>query len=73
MADKLIPFRDAKREFERRYCEAVLHAAGGCVSVAARLADKDRRSFYELMDRTGVRPRGSAPAKSGPRVKKRSA
>jgi two-component system response regulator GlrR len=67
MSDKLVPFRDAKRDFERQYCQKALEISNGNIAVAARLADKDRRSFYELMHRSGVRKKGSSRNTPGPK------
>jgi two-component system response regulator GlrR len=48
------PFYQAKAEFEEAYVRRVLKEAKGNVSHAAKLADKDRKDFYSLMNRTGV-------------------
>jgi DNA-binding NtrC family response regulator len=56
--DLAVPLREAKErlveDFERAYVEAALTAAGGNVAQAARRAGKDRKSFWELMQRYGV-------------------
>lgn len=49
-------FRDAKRAFEARYVASLLKRCRGNVSEAARLARKDRKDFYDVIRRTGVRP-----------------
>jgi len=53
-----VPLRQAKEaliaEFERAYVEAALTAAAGNVSLAARRAGKDRKSFWELIQRHGL-------------------
>lgn len=65
MSAAFLPYRDAKREFDRDYCERVMEAAHGNISIAARLAQKDRRDFYDLLDRAGVRKKGTTRAKPG--------
>lgn len=65
MGDVLLPFRDAKREFERTYCQKVLKAADGNIAVAARIAGKGTSDFYDLLRRSGVREYGAAPKKPG--------
>ena len=51
-------FRRAKStlvaEFERKYLEEALAAAGGNIAQAARSAGKPRRAFFELMRKHGV-------------------
>jgi DNA-binding NtrC family response regulator len=51
-------FRGAKSalvaEFERKYLEEALAAAGGNIARAARTAGKPRRAFFELMRKHGV-------------------
>ncbi len=49
-------FRDAKLEFEKNYVVQALLITGGKVAVAARMAGKDRKDFYQLMKRHGIRP-----------------
>ena len=53
---RFMPFREAKREFERQYVTRLLRAARGNCAEAARIAEKDRKDFYDLMRRAGVRP-----------------
>jgi DNA-binding NtrC family response regulator len=54
------PFKEAKRhvvdQFERRYVEQALARSHGRVTAAARASGKDRRAFFELMRKHGVRP-----------------
>ena len=60
---ELLLFRKFKRECERQYVELLLRRVRGNCSEAARLADKDRRDFYDLMRRCRVKPgrfRGAA-------------
>ena len=51
----MIPnFQEARRHFERAYVRRVMRAAEGNITVAARIAAKDRKDFYELAKRCGV-------------------
>jgi len=54
--DPVPSFKEAKRAFEMRYVEVLLRRCGGNISRAARLAKKDRKDFYDVIRRTGVRP-----------------
>jgi two-component system response regulator GlrR len=47
------PYRDAKREFERTYYEALLRTSSGQISRAAKLAHKTRKEIYDAMKRLG--------------------
>jgi two-component system response regulator GlrR len=49
-------FKEAKRAFETRYVVGLLRRCGGNISRAARLAKKDRKDFYDVIRRTGVKP-----------------
>lgn len=49
-------FKEAKRDFERRYVTGLLRRCGGNISRAARLAKKDRKDFYDVIRRTGIDP-----------------
>ena len=55
-------FREAKRllvaEFERTYIQAALRATAGNIGRAARLSEKPRRVFYELMRKHNIRAAG---------------
>lgn len=53
----------SKRQFERAYLVAVLQETRGNVSEAARIAGKDRRDFYQTMDRNQVDPADFRPRK----------
>ena len=54
--DSIPKYKVAKKHFERRYTADCLARAKGNVSQAARLAGKDRKDFYKLMERTGLNP-----------------
>jgi transcriptional regulator with GAF, ATPase, and Fis domain len=65
-APEMVPsFKDAKRQFEKQYISHVLRASRGNISRAARLAQKDRKDFYDVMRRNGIDPR-SFRGRSGP-------
>jgi DNA-binding NtrC family response regulator len=53
------PFQELRKEllqrFETEYVESALRAAGGNVSMAARLAQIDRKLFWRLLRRTGAK------------------
>ena len=57
--ESVASFHHAKEQiigsFERQYVEALLIAASGKVSHAAKLAGMSRASFYELLARTGLK------------------
>ena len=53
-ATPLLPFAQAKREFESRYVRRVLDASGQNIGAAARLASMDRSNFRRMMKRLGV-------------------
>lgn len=55
--DKVPSFKEAKRHFERQYISQVLRASHGNISRAARLAQKDRKDFYDVMRRNGIDPK----------------
>jgi two-component system, NtrC family, response regulator GlrR len=55
-AEEVPSFKDAKRAFETRYVVSLLTRCQGNISRAARLAQKDRKDFYDVIRRTGVDP-----------------
>jgi two-component system response regulator GlrR len=55
-AEQVPSFKEAKRAFETRYVVGLLRRCGGNISLAARLAKKDRKDFYDVIRRTGVDP-----------------
>jgi two-component system response regulator GlrR len=50
----VLPYRDAKAEFERAYYERLMRTTKGNVSMAAALAKKTRKEIYEALRRTGL-------------------
>jgi two-component system response regulator GlrR len=54
--EKVPPFREAKRAFEREYVVRVLRLCRGNISKAARIAKKDRKDFYDVMRRNAINP-----------------
>ena len=62
--DKLPSFDEARREFTRSYLSHILSIAGGNVSHAARLAQRNRTDFYTILQRYLLAPgdfKGVAP------------
>lgn len=57
----LLPFREAKKAWERAYCDQVLRITEGNVSQAARMAKKDRKDFHDLMRRNDIDPNAYRP------------
>jgi len=51
---KFPTYREAHLKWEKEYAQGVLSAAGGNKSLAARMAGKDRRTFYDLLRRAGL-------------------
>ncbi len=54
--DGIIPFDEARRNFERDYLARLLKATNGNVAQAARLAQRNRTEFYKLLDRHQLTP-----------------
>jgi two-component system response regulator GlrR len=50
-------FKKAKQDFEREYTTQVLRLTGGNVSRAAKIAQKDRKDFYEVMKKYDIDPK----------------
>ena len=55
--DRDPPFRDAKRAFEKEYVIRILRMCRGNISRAARIAQKDRKDFYDVMRRNFINPK----------------
>jgi two-component system response regulator GlrR len=53
---RLPTLRDVRDVVERAYLEAVLLSANGSVSVAAKMAGRNRTDFYDLLRRHSVSP-----------------
>jgi two-component system response regulator GlrR len=51
-----LPLEEAKRRFERDYLTDLMRAAEGNVSLAARLAGRNRTEFYRLIQRHQLSP-----------------
>jgi DNA-binding NtrC family response regulator len=45
------PYRDAKETFERNYILKALKMCGGNVKKAAKIAGRDRSTFYDLLNK----------------------
>lgn len=54
--DALPSLADARRDSERRYLVQVLEIAGGNVTRAAQLAQRNRTEFYKLLNRHDIDP-----------------
>ncbi|MDY6957043.1 MAG: sigma 54-interacting transcriptional regulator [Pseudomonadota bacterium] len=55
-ADDIIPFADARRQFELEYLIGLLQMTRGNVTQAARLAGRNRTEFYKLLHRHALDP-----------------
>ena len=55
-AADLLPFDEARRQFERDYLIQLLKLTAGNVSQAARLARRNRTDFYALLNRHALEP-----------------
>lgn len=53
-ATSLPTYAAARRQFEAIYVRRALALSNGNIASAARLAGKDRKAFYTIMDRSGV-------------------
>jgi two-component system response regulator GlrR len=54
--DGILPFEEARRNFERDYLARLLKATNGNVTQAARLAQRNRTEFYKLLERHQLTP-----------------
>ena len=59
--DGILPFEEARRNFERDYLSRLLKATNGSVAQAARLAQRNRTEFYKLLDRHQLTPSSFKP------------
>jgi two-component system response regulator GlrR len=64
-ASALVPFEEARKEFERDYLVRLLKITGGNVSQAAALAKRNRTEFYKLLQRHHLEPSMFKEAKPG--------
>ena len=55
---EVLPFDEARRQFEREYLTQLLKLTAGNVSQAARLAHRNRTDFYALLGRHQIDPAG---------------
>jgi two-component system response regulator GlrR len=55
-AGELLPFDEARRQFERDYLIQLLKLTAGNVSQAARMAQRNRTDFYALLGRHQLEP-----------------
>jgi two-component system response regulator GlrR len=60
-AADLLPFDEARRQFERDYLIQLLKLTAGNVSQAARLARRNRTDFYALLNRHELEPGAFKP------------
>jgi DNA-binding NtrC family response regulator len=58
----LVPYREAKARFELEYYAQLMRAAGGNVSLAAKLGQKTRKEIYDALKRCGLEARRDAPS-----------
>ncbi len=54
--DDIVPFADARRQFELEYLVGLLQMTRGNVTQAARLAGRNRTEFYKLLHRHALDP-----------------
>jgi len=54
--DDIVPFADARRQFELEYLVGLLQMTRGNVTQAARMAGRNRTEFYKLMHRHALDP-----------------
>jgi two-component system, NtrC family, response regulator GlrR len=60
-AGDMLPFDEARRQFEREYLTQLLKLTSGNVSQAARLAQRNRTDFYALLGRHQLEPGAFKP------------
>jgi two-component system response regulator GlrR len=64
-ASVLVPFEEARKQFERDYLARLLKITGGNVSQAAAMAKRNRTEFYKLLQRHRLEPAMFKEGKSG--------
>jgi len=50
----LVPYRDAKAQFERDYYSQLMRVASGNISLAAKLGQKTRKEIYDALQKLGL-------------------
>jgi two-component system, NtrC family, response regulator GlrR len=53
---KILPLSEARRQFEQQYLIQLLQTTQGNVSLAARMAERNRTDFYKLLNRHHIVP-----------------
>ncbi len=64
-ADALIPFEEARKQFERDYLVRLLKITGDNVTQAAAMAKRNRTEFYKLLQRHRLEPSMFKEGKGG--------
>ncbi|MCG8672808.1 MAG: sigma 54-interacting transcriptional regulator [Pseudomonadales bacterium] len=54
--DSILPLTEAKRRFEKDYVEQLLRTTNGNISLAAKLAQRNRSDFYKIVKRHHLDP-----------------
>lgn len=54
--ETILPLTEAKRQFEKEYVEQLLRTTSGNMTLAAKLAQRNRSDFYKILKRHGVDP-----------------
>ncbi|PIE42168.1 MAG: two-component system response regulator GlrR [Gammaproteobacteria bacterium] len=54
--DSILPLTQAKRQFEKEYVEQLLRTTNGNMSLAAKLAQRNRSDFYKILKRHHLDP-----------------
>jgi two-component system response regulator GlrR len=54
--EQILPFSEARREFEQQYLLHLMQITKGNVSHAARIAGRNRTEFYKLLGRHHIVP-----------------
>ena len=55
-SEKLLSLNDAREQFERDYLIRLLNLTEGNIALSARLAERNRTEFYNLLSRHGLDP-----------------
>ncbi|RKZ21445.1 hypothetical protein DRQ18_04435, partial [bacterium] len=53
---KILPYRDAKEEFEKEYITRLLEYTGGNVTLAAEVSGITRQNIYAKLKKYGIKP-----------------